>query len=749
MRLNYLLRLRILFGIMIVLLLAATGATYQFGTPVLRANEEIIDQQRLIAETHETLSHLKDADNWEDAYVITGDEKFRQSYDTAVTEMRGHLASLQSQAEAGRRNPENVGSLTDLIDDKLAEMNHAITLRRESGLDVALTAVRSHMEADRMGGITQLVNKKVEQRHQTVLDLEQQSQRLTVSRTTVFVISGLVEILFCLWAYGRIVAGLRHQQEAAVEIRRQKDLLSVTLGSIGDAVMVTDTHARITFMNPVAETLTGWSVVEANGKPVHEVFRIVNEETREPVDNPVEKVIRLGMVVGLANHTLLLRKDGSELPIDDSGAPIRDEGQIHGAVLVFRDFTEHKQAEQALRQARAQAESANRAKDQFLAALSHELRTPLTPVSVTLDMWEAGGDFPEHLRGDLQMMKRNVDLEVRLIDDLLDLTKIARSKLPLHLQTVDMHEVLRSVAQIVRGEVEGKALRLAVALGAERRYVRADSARLQQILWNVLKNAVKFTAPGGAITVETANGAGGFMEVRVSDTGIGMSQEMIERIFKPFEQGTGETARRYGGLGLGLAISKALVKQQGGTITAASEGVGHGSTFVIRLPSVEAPSGEEARSEVSPAADPAAAPSHNGQAHAGRILLVEDHLDTARAMNRVLQRLGYEVKMAHTVKEALALAEGEQFDLLLSDLGLPDGTGLDLVRQVQSRRRIPAVALTGFGMEEDVARSREAGFSAHLTKPVNFQKLQATIHEALAHSGQGSVDRRQQTEVRS
>ena len=592
--------------------------------------------------------------------------------------------------------------------------------------------MRTDIETNRMRDIDQLVRLLVERRQTAVVDLEQKSARLTMLRTTVFVLSGMVEILFCLWAYRRIVAGIRRQEEAAAEIRRQRHLLSVTLGSIGDAVMVTDTEARITFMNSVAESLTGWTLAEAKEQPISKVFHIVSEETRMPVDNPVEKVMRLGMVVGLANHTLLIRKDGSELPVDDSGAPIRDEGRIRGAVLVFRDFTEHKEAERALREARAQAESANRAKDQFLAALSHELRTPLTPVSATLDMWQGGEDFPEPLRADLQMMKRNVDLEVRLIDDLLDLTKIAKRKLPLLVQTVDMHEVLRSAVEIVRRDVEAKALRLSVTPAARKSFVRGDSARLQQVLWNVLKNAVKFTEEGGVITVETADAEGGRLEVRVSDTGVGMSAEMLERIFRPFEQGSGETVRRYGGLGLGLAIAKALMKEHGGTITATSDGIGKGSAFVISLPSVEAPPREEVRADTPRAAITNGVGELGGPRHAGRILLVEDHADTARAMSRVLLGLGYEVKVAHSVKEAIALADQEGFDLLLSDLGLPDGTGLELVRHIQARWPMPAVALTGFGMDEDVARSREAGFSAHLTKPVNFQKLQATIRQAMA-----------------
>jgi PAS domain S-box-containing protein len=737
-------RLRVLFGMMIALLVAAAGITYAFGGPVLAASQQIIEQQRLMADLEQTLSRLKDADNWEDAYVVTGDDKFLVPYHESLTDMRSHLAQLGEQADAGLRDPQNVGRVSDLVDEKVAEMNRTIALRRESGLEPALAALRTDAATYRMAGIDQLVAEMIDRRRSKVISLEARTHQLTKWRNAVFVTSATAEILFCLWAYGRIVAGLRQEAAAAAEIRRQKDLLSVTLSSIGDAVMVTDMGCRITFMNSVAESLTGWPLAEAKGRPIQEVFRIINEETRQPVENPVEKVMKLGMIVGLANHTLLVRRDGSEVPIDDSGAPIRDEGRIHGAVLVFRDFTEHKQAEHALRQARADAEAANRAKDQFLAMLSHELRTPLTPVSATLDMWASSSDLPETIKADVQMLRRNVELEVRLIDDLLDLTRIAKSKLTLRIQTVNMHDVVRSVAGIVQQDVEGKELQLAITCAARRPLVRGDSARLQQVLWNLVKNAVKFTTEGGRIDLETADGPDGGIDVRVTDTGIGISADMMERVFKPFEQGSGDTARRYGGLGLGLAISKALVEEQGGRISVHSEGPGRGSTFMVSLPTVDAASPHaELRREPTPAVGMETAPAH-GQGGTWRILLVEDHQDTARAMNRVLLRLGYDVTVAHSVSEAQALAGEQEFDLLLSDLGLPDGTGLDLVRAVLARRHIPAVALTGYGMEEDVARCREAGFKAHLTKPVNFQKLQATLREVIAEAkGAAAAEDRQ------
>ncbi|HVT82287.1 MAG TPA: ATP-binding protein, partial [Phycisphaerae bacterium] len=444
--------------------------------------------------------------------------------------------------------------------------------------------------------------------------------------------------------------------------------------------------------------------------------RIINEDTRNTVESPVDKVLRTGLVVGLANHTLLIRKDGTELPIDDSGAPIRDEaGKVYGVVLVFRDFSEHKAAEKQLLRAKADAETANRAKDQFLATLSHELRTPLTPVAATLKIWDASDDVPEFIKGDIQMMRRNIDLEARLIDDLLDLTRITKGKLSLNVETANLHDLLTSVVGIVRADAAARRIKINLALQSEHHYAAGDTARLQQVMWNLLKNAIKFTPEGGRIDVETTDEPGGRVVFRVKDNGIGFSDDSVAKLFRPFEQGA-DNAGRYGGLGLGLAIAKALVEAQGGIITAHSDGPGKGATFSVSFPA--------AKPTAATAAEPA---SPRVNARPSRILLVEDHGDSAHALARIISSFGHEVEIAGSVGAALQLFDAKDFDILVSDLGLPDGSGLDLVRQIQGRRRVPAIALTGFGMEEDIQRCLDAGFSAHLTKPVNFNKLEFAL----------------------
>lgn len=381
--------------------------------------------------------------------------------------------------------------------------------------------------------------------------------------------------------------------------------------------------------------------------------------------------------------------------------------------------------------AKDDAEAANRAKDQFLAVLSHELRTPLTPVLMTVQDLESDRNIPGSVHSALRMVRRNVELEARLIDDLLDLTRISKGKLQLVCGTVDAHALLDSALEICEADIVGKRQQVEVELGAERHHVGADSGRVQQVLWNLIKNAVKFTPEEGRIAIRTENDQAGNLRIRFMDSGVGIEADVLPRIFDAFEQGEQCVTRRFGGLGLGLAISKALVEAHGGQIEAQSEGRGMGATFTVHLPTIAAPIGQAAPTE---------APGGESKPAHWRILLVDDHDDTTRAMKRLLERIGYEVRTASTVADALESARSGPFDLLISDIGLPDGSGMDLVRKlkesIQLGRPLKAIAISGFGMDEDVKKSREAGFMEHLIKPVNFQHLEEVMQK-MAESTSG------------
>ena len=330
----------------------------------------------------------------------------------------------------------------------------------------------------------------------------------------------------------------------------------------------------------------------------------------------------------------------------------------------------------------------------------------------------------------LEVIRRNVELEARLIDDLLDVTRIAKGKLQLSFETVSVHEILQRAFEICRGEILAKNLRIEFRLRAEFTHVDGDPARLQQVFWNLIKNSVKFTPPQGRIIIETFNPTPDHIEIRTTDTGIGIEPEKIGKIFNAFEQGQSSITRRFGGLGLGLAISKAMVAAHGGTITVQSEGKDRGATFIVTLQTVAAP----VSSEPIKAPRPAEA-NRNAKAlmekRPPRLLVVDDHHDTCTGMKMMLERRGYRVTLAHTADEAIARAGEQEFDLMVSDIGLPDRSGYELMQELHSSKNMRGIALSGFGMENDVTRAREAGFSEHLTKPINFERLEEVIHSLL------------------
>ncbi len=405
---------------------------------------------------------------------------------------------------------------------------------------------------------------------------------------------------------------------------------------------------------------------------------------------------------------------------DPAGRPLRLTG-------VNIDITGRKRLEQDLRaavtsteRAKEAAEDANSAKDQFLAVLSHELRTPLTPVLAAVQLMQRKADLDAETRHRLEIIRRNLELEARLIDDLLDLTRIVRGKIVLERRQIDVPTVIERVVEICRPDIAARKLHFGVDMQGGPLIINGDPSRLQQVFWNVLKNAIKFTPDGGCVGIRCCQENGQVL-VEVSDSGVGIEPESTVRIFDAFEQGGQRVTRQFGGLGLGLAISKRILELHNGTITAHSEGRDKGSVFRIALPQVRA--GAEAASEPKPQQPAADAPPK-----AARILLVEDHGDSALMMHMLLEAAGYQVETAGDVRQALDIAASCKIDLLISDLGLPDRSGLDLIRELRFRgSTLKAIALSGFGREDDIRRSKEAGFELHLTKPVDSDTLMRAV----------------------
>jgi PAS domain S-box-containing protein len=649
------------------------------------------------------------------------------------------------------------------------------------------------------------------------------------------------------------------------ELTREKELLTTTLASIGDAVIVTDEQSRVTFLNSEAERLTGWTNADAAGRPLSVVFRIVNEHTRRVAENPVEKALRLGAVVGLANHTMLLRSDGAEFLIDDSAAPIRveDEGPVSGVVLVFRDVTEQRRAYEAREQLAAiveysgeaivtknldgiiqtwnksaeklfgysadeivghpvtvlipperqweeeqilsrlrrdlpaerletvrltkdgfqipvsltvsplknaegeivgaskliqdiserkridnerqelltresalrnQAEQAARVKDEFLATVSHELRTPLNAMLGWATLLNQGNmDQPTAARG-MEAIERNARAQAQLIEDLLDVSRMISGKLRLEIEPINLIPIVDAAVDAVKPAADAKEILLDISIDSDANSLRGDPARLQQVIWNLLSNSIKFTPPGGKVETHIRRAAS-MIEILVRDTGIGINPEFLPFVFDRFQQADASTTRKHGGLGLGLAITRSLVEMHGGTIEAESQGDGQGATFRVRLP-IPALTTEALNDEPGFKATSVDSANLNGI----RVLAVDDSPDTRELVFAVLGACGATVITAASVREAFDLFTAWKPDVLVCDIGMPEENGYTFIRRIRELSadaggNTPAIALTGYVRVQDRMKALEAGYEMFVPKPIEASELCTIVASVAGGSG--------------
>lgn len=521
-----------------------------------------------------------------------------------------------------------------------------------------------------------------------------------------------------------IERALRERAERAARMRAERQLREadsiyarVVDGLSGHGVILLDTDGTIRDWNQAASLIFGYVRVEMIGRHISALN--TPEDLGAAVWRTDFKAAAAHGSVVVARW--LVRADGTRLRAEGALTVLRDEdGEVSGFCQLLRDVTTTFESGVALLQAKEEAERANRAKDRFLAVLSHELRTPLLPIAAAAQTLQKNLAVPAELSELLPMIRRNVLLEARLIEDLLDLTAISAGKLSLRRAPVDMRKIIDVVVEMVQETVDEKQIALTVHWNAARGVVDGDAARLQQVLWNLVRNAVKFTPAGGRIRIEVAN-EGTRLHLACIDDGIGIEAGALPLIFAAFEQANDDIARQFGGLGLGLAIAQGLVLEHGGELSVSSDGLGRGATFTLRLDTVEALD-DVAAQPSEPAPDSVAS-------RPLRMLLVEDNEDAACAMTMSLEFMGYEVTHAANVREAMAAGERHAFDVIVTDLGLPDGSGLDLGPVLASRA--PLIALSGFGSAEDVARSMAAGFAAHLVKPTDPDDVHATVAKVL------------------
>ncbi len=513
-----------------------------------------------------------------------------------------------------------------------------------------------------------------------------------------------------------------------------------------DAVFALDRFGRFMEINSAAQRLCGYAQAELRGCRFSDLCVAGDLET-------ANHFFSQAMAGDARNLELtIVRRGGHHVKLFVTGAPIVEQDATCGMFCIARDVTRRKKIESELRSARRDAERAVRTKDRFLSVLSHELRTPLMPVLATVQVLQERSDLTPELREAMGMIRRNLELEARLIDDLLDLNRIRRGRLELIRDLTDVHARIRNVLRLCEVDLRSGNIELELHLDATAHRLMADPGRVQQVIWNLLKNAIKYSPSSGRITVRTRNVTGTsdfptdlfpwsqdssgdwgsppqlhgpgqrFVVVEVLDAGVGISAEHLSGIFDNFERMDAD-APLFDGVGLGLTISRALIELHGGRIWGHSDGLGQGAVFTVALPLCEIEQPQQT-------ARRPAATGHRARP-GQQILLVEDHPDTAKVMTCLLRNYGYSVTTATTVSAAIAASKDTAFDLLVSDIGLPDGTGIDVITHLRQDSDIPAIALSGFGMEEDVARSRNAGFSDHLVKPINLKHFEAALQKLL------------------
>jgi PAS domain S-box-containing protein len=657
----------------------------------------------------DTFSLVQDMETGQRGYLLTKESAYLEPYRKGVADLTASLKELRERGVRQNRRVAWLEGFERLVSAKEAELSQSVALVEANQLTEALAVFNS----DRGRELMDQIRKSVADREDLELQRLNAAKDNAVAALERAAIAGvgaaILGIGIVTVSIYRLRSELAAREKLADDLFRQREELRVTLLSIGDGVITTDANGRVDTLNGMAEKLTGWSSGDANGYPLETVFNIVNQDTREPVENPATRALREGKIVGLANHTILIRRDGAECAIDDSAAPIRSaEGELLGAVLVFRDVTEHREAQAALMESQ-------RRKDDFLAMLGHELRNPLAGILSgvqVLRMLPSSGDAAKMQ----EVIERQAAHMSRMVDDLLDTSRFARGKLTLRRERLDLRELLHVTVEDYRNSQLIEDCEFEAVLPDGSVWVYGDRTRLAQAVSNLIHNACKFCDGPNHVKVELrVDSAKGSALIDVTDRGIGMNAETLANIFQPFIQADTSVERSRGGLGLGLALVQGLVTLHEGEISAFSDGLGLGSKFSIRIPLCTLPAEAAPRTETLEA----------GAKH--RVLVVDDRRDAVLPLEKMLQMDGHEVRTATNGAEGLAAARSFQPTILMCDIGLADGmNGYDVARQVRSDEALATtylVAVTGYGQEDDRQSAQAAGFDYHLTKPVGKQEL--------------------------
>jgi len=659
------------FGVVLAVLLINALVSY-------RATRRLINQDLLVSHTHDvlgeleaTISTMKDAETGERGYIITGEARYLQPYESAVEQISNHVARLQQLTADTPSQQARIPVLKQKVDSRLNRLKNGIELRGKGDVEGTRQIILSGEGKLLMDDLRQFVS--VMENDENAL-LAQRSEEARTSGRYAFLTDLIPNLIICLmlllmsYILTRDITARKRAEEA---LRQQREWLEVTLSSIGDAVIATDIGGAATFLNPVAQALTGWKQTEAAGQPLEQVFKIVNEETRQPVENPALRAMKEGIIVGLANHTVLLAKDGTEVSIDDSGAPIKDSaGKTIGAVVIFRDITERRRAEKERSQllageqaARERAEEASRAKDEFVAMISHEIRSPLTAILGWAQLLRRGTFDESQRKQAVETIERNARTQVQLVEDLLDISRVITGKLRLNVRPVEITQIIEAALHSIRPAVDAKEIQLQAHLERKGSLVSGDPDRLQQVFWNLFSNAVKFTPKHGSIEV-TAGRINSHIQITVSDSGAGISADFLPYVFDRFSQANITSERKYGGLGLGLAIVRHLMELHGGSVRVESAGEGQGATFMLTFPVrvVHEEVGELDTTYRSVEYDSFLTDTMLAGL---RVMIVDDEPETRDLLTAMLTQRGAEVKPCASASDALATLVAWHPDVLV------------------------------------------------------------------------------------
>jgi PAS domain S-box-containing protein len=800
------------------------------------ADHAVVHSREVLASLDGTLGLLADAETGQRGYLLTQQSSYLDPYRLAVANLPGQLDRLRGLTADDDVQRLAIARLRPDVQAKLAELGETISLTGAGQAAAALALVRSGRGATIMAGLrADLGAMRVEELRLLQVRTAREAQARGWALVAVCAMAALA--IFLLWG----LRGLLLRD--AARLRASEQRLATTLASVGDAVITTDATGAVERMNPVAEALGGWHSGEAVGVPLDTVFHIINEHTRQPVESPHHKVLREGGIVGLANHTLLIAKDGAERPIEDSGAPIRGaDGEISGVVLVFKDATDRYLAERTLaasearfkaavavmegvlwtntpqgemrgeqpgwsaltgqtyeeyqgygwaravhpqdaqptvdawndavarrvpfrfehrvrrhdgvwryfsirsvpildaagqitewvgvhtditaqRAAIRELQEADQRKDEFLATLAHELRNPLAPIRNAARLLKA--DSPPATQAKARdIIERQSAQMARLLDDLLDVSRITRGLVDLRIEVLDLREIIEDVVLANRPLIERLHHELVLRVPPEPLVIAGDPIRMNQVIGNLIQNAVKYTNPSGHIQIDAALDRDAVV-LRVTDSGIGIAPESLGRVFELFAQ-VHSPERGRSGLGIGLAVVKRIVELHGGTVVALSAGLGHGTCFKVTLPRSTA-----ARPAPAEPVARAAPPLRNA-----RVLLVDDSPDILETLAILLRASNYSVHTAEDGVFAVQVAENLCPDIMVIDIGMPRMDGYQLARWVRQQswgQRAKLIAVTGWGQEVDRRRTADAGFDAHLVKPVDPDALIRLIDTLSTH----------------